>query len=135
MGGPVFNRSVEGADNNPTPKGFGVRGVSNTEEGFGVIGLKDTTVRDEAERAGVYGDGGDSAGGNMTCVIALKLRDENGPKLALHVPLFPEAAFPGDTLSGGRIGPGSILKRTASMRWYAITSRTRMMDAIPTSPP
>jgi acetyl esterase len=36
----------------------------------------------------------------MTCVIALKLRDENGPELALQVPLFPEAAFPGDTLSG-----------------------------------
>jgi hypothetical protein len=55
MGGPVFNRSVEGADNNPTPKGFGVRGVNNTEEGFGVIGLKGTIVRDEVERAGVYG--------------------------------------------------------------------------------
>jgi acetyl esterase len=43
------------------------------------------------------GVGGDSAGGNMTCVIALKLRDENGPGLALQVPLFPEAAFPADT--------------------------------------
>jgi acetyl esterase len=43
----------------------------------------------------------------MTCVIALKLRDENGHRLALQVPLFPEAAFPGDTLSGGenRTGP------------------------------
>jgi acetyl esterase/lipase len=40
--------------------------------------------------------GGDSAGGNMTCVIALKLRDEHGPRLALQVPLFPEAAFPDD---------------------------------------
>src|ERR1700683_4868724 len=29
------------------------------------------------------GVGGDSAGGNMTCVIALKLRDENGPRLAV----------------------------------------------------
>lgn len=50
--------------------------------------------------------GGDSAGGNMTCVTALKLRDEGGPRLALQVPLFPEAAFPGDTLSGSenRIG-------------------------------
>lgn len=54
--------------------------------------------------------GGDSAGGNMTCVIALKLRDENGPKLALHVPLFPEAAFPGDTLSGSENRTGLYLE-------------------------
>jgi acetyl esterase len=54
--------------------------------------------------------GGDSAGGNMTCVIALKLRDEGGPKLALHVPLFPEAAFPGDTLSGSENRVGLYLE-------------------------
>jgi hypothetical protein len=35
----------------------------------------------------------------MTCVIALKLRDENGPRLAVQVPLFPEAAFPAGTRS------------------------------------
>jgi acetyl esterase/lipase len=45
------------------------------------------------------GVGGDSAGGNMTCVIALKLRDQNGPRLAVHVPLFPEAAVPAGTLA------------------------------------
>jgi acetyl esterase/lipase len=38
--------------------------------------------------------GGDSAGGNMTCGTSLKLRDEHGQRLALQVPLFPEAAFP-----------------------------------------
>jgi acetyl esterase len=58
---------------------------------------------DHAEEQGVdatkIGVGGDSAGGNMTCVTALKLRDENGPRLALQVPLFPEAAFPGDTVA------------------------------------
>jgi acetyl esterase len=54
--------------------------------------------------------GGDSAGGNMTCVIALKLRDEHGPQLALHVPLFPEAAFPGDTLSGSENRTGLYLE-------------------------
>ena len=37
---------------------------------------------------------GDSAGGNMTCVIALKLRDEGGPRLALQMPLYPEAEMP-----------------------------------------
>ncbi len=54
--------------------------------------------------------GGDSAGGNMTCVTALKLRDEHGPKLALQVPLFPEAAFPGDTLSGSENRAGLYLE-------------------------
>jgi acetyl esterase len=53
---------------------------------------------------------GDSAGGNMTCVIALKLRDEHGPRLALQVPLFPEAAFPGDTLSGSENRTGLYLE-------------------------
>jgi acetyl esterase len=69
---------------------------------------------DHAEEEGVDASkiavGGDSAGGNMTCVIALKLRDENGPRLALQVPLFPEAAFPGDTLSGSENRTGLYLE-------------------------
>jgi acetyl esterase len=69
---------------------------------------------DHAEEEGVDADkiavGGDSAGGNMTCVIALKLRDEHGPPLALQVPLFPEAAFPGDTLSGSENRTGLYLE-------------------------
>ena len=44
--------------------------------------------------------GGDSAGGNMTCTISLKLRDEDGPKLALQMPLYPEAALPFETPAG-----------------------------------
>ncbi len=38
--------------------------------------------------------GGDSAGGNQTCVVAQKLRDEKGPQLALQMPLYPEAKMP-----------------------------------------
>ena len=57
--------------------------------------------------------GGDSAGGNMARAIALKLRDENGPKLALQVPSYSQKPrLPGDTLAGRRIGQGSISKRT-----------------------
>ena len=41
--------------------------------------------------------GGDSAGGKMTCVVARKLRDENGPQLALQMPLYPEMALPFET--------------------------------------
>jgi acetyl esterase len=46
------------------------------------------------------GLGGDSAGGNMTCTISLKLRDEGGPKLALQMPLYPEAKMPFETRAG-----------------------------------
>lgn len=44
--------------------------------------------------------GGDSAGGNMTCTITLKLRDEGGPRLALQVPLYPETTMPFETRAG-----------------------------------
>lgn len=58
---------------------------------------------------------GDSAGGNMTCTISLKLRDENGPKLALQMPLYPEAQMPFDTpagienVSGGYVDTAGVL--------------------------
>ena len=59
---------------------------------------------DHAEERGVDADrvavGGDSAGGNMTCVVALKLRDERGPKLALQMPIYPEAGLPFATKAG-----------------------------------
>lgn len=44
--------------------------------------------------------GGDSAGGNQTCVIAQKLRDEGGPRLKLQMPLYPETKMPFDTAAG-----------------------------------
>lgn len=58
---------------------------------------------------------GDSAGGNMTCTISLKLRDEDGPKLALQMPLYPEAKMPFDTsagienVSGGYVDTAGVL--------------------------
>ena len=59
--------------------------------------------------------GGDSAGGNMTCTITLKLRDEGGPRLALQMPLYPEAKMPFDTpggvenVSGGYVDTAGVL--------------------------
>ncbi len=44
--------------------------------------------------------GGDSAGGNLTCTISLKLRDTRGPKLALQMPLYPETEMPFFTRAG-----------------------------------
>lgn len=59
--------------------------------------------------------GGDSAGGNQTCVIAQKLRDEKGPRLALQMPLYPEAKMPFETpagienVSGGYVDTAGVL--------------------------
>jgi acetyl esterase/lipase len=59
--------------------------------------------------------GGDSAGGNQTCVIAQKLRDQDGPQLALQMPLYPETKMPFDTpagienVSGGYVDTAGIL--------------------------
>lgn len=61
---------------------------------------------------------GDSAGGNMTCVIALRLRDEKGPKLAFQMPLYPETALPFDTESGIENRTGYYLE-TAGVLLFA----------------
>lgn len=59
--------------------------------------------------------GGDSAGGNQTCVITQKLRDEGGPSLKLQLPLYPEAKMPFDTpagvenVSGGYVDTAGVL--------------------------
>ena len=73
----------------------------------------------------------------MTCVMALKLRDENGPRLAVQVPLFPEAAFPADTLAASENRTGlylesngifdmvrNLVKNTDDVRHPYITPRT-----------
>ena len=59
--------------------------------------------------------GGDSAWGNQTCVIAQKLRDHGGPRLALQMPLYPEAKMPFETaagvqnVSGGYVDTAGVL--------------------------
>jgi acetyl esterase len=61
------------------------------------------------------GLGGDSAGGNITCTVCLKLRDENGPKPALQMPIYPEAEMPFFTragvenVSGGYVDTAGVL--------------------------
>ncbi|MCQ8239559.1 alpha/beta hydrolase [Rhizosaccharibacter radicis] len=59
--------------------------------------------------------GGDSAGGNQTCVITQKLRNEGGPVLKLQLPLYPEAKMPFETaagvenVSGGYVDTAGVL--------------------------
>ncbi len=62
--------------------------------------------------------GGDSAGGNLAAVVALKFRDEGGPALALQVLVYPVtnlAAF--DTPSYQEFAEGYYLTRT-EMEWF-----------------
>jgi hypothetical protein len=78
--------------------------------------------------------GGDSAGGNQTCVVALKLRDERGPKLAPQMPIYPEAALPFNTRAG--IENRSGLYDTAGVLLFAwsYSARRRLLAALHHAP-
>lgn len=54
----------------------------------------------------------------MTCVLALKWRDEGGPKLALQMPLYPETAMPFETRAGVENRTGYYLE-TAGVLLFA----------------
>jgi acetyl esterase len=63
--------------------------------------------------------GGDSAGGNLAAVVALKARDEGGggPRLACQVLLYPITNDDLDTASYREFARGYMLTREA-MAWY-----------------
>lgn len=54
--------------------------------------------------------GGDSAGGNMSAVLSLIMRDKRGPKIALQVLLYPECRTPFDTKAGIENASGFYLE-------------------------
>ncbi|EKM53474.1 uncharacterized protein PHACADRAFT_125240 [Phanerochaete carnosa HHB-10118-sp] len=54
--------------------------------------------------------GGDSAGGNMAAVTALRMRELKGPKIALQVLIYPEAKVPFETLAGAENCTGLYLE-------------------------
>ena len=83
-------------------------------------------LRVDARRLAV---GGDSAGGNLSAVMCLKIRDEGGPPLALQVLVYPVtnlASF--DTPSYGEFAEGYYLTR-AEMEWFRGHYLARMEDA------
>lgn len=61
--------------------------------------------------------GGDSAGGNLSAVMALRARDENGPQICHQLLVYPvtDAAF--DTPSYRENGEGYMLSK-ATMEWF-----------------
>jgi acetyl esterase len=76
-----------------------------------------------AERLGIdvhrMGVGGDSAGGNLATVIAMRCRDAGGPALAFQVLLYPVTDFSTfETESHREFGEGYFLTRSA-MDWFS----------------
>lgn len=57
--------------------------------------------RPEGASRGIDGDrvfgGGDSAGGNMTAALALRMHDEGKKPMKAQILLYPEARLPFDT--------------------------------------
>jgi acetyl esterase len=83
-----------------------------------------TSVRWLAEHGGELGGdptrlalGGDSAGGNQTAGMCLRLRDEGGPRIDLQVLIYPSTAPYFDTLSYHVNGEGYWLTR-ADCIWF-----------------
>jgi len=61
--------------------------------------------------------GGDSAGGNLAAVVALRARDRGGPKLAFQLLIYPVVDCDLDTPSYRENAEGFLLTR-AAMTWY-----------------
>lgn len=62
--------------------------------------------------------GGDSAGGNLSTVTAIRCRDENGPKLAAQLLIYPVARVDGvETESMKRNASGYLLEKR-DMEWF-----------------
>ncbi len=79
-------------------------------------------VAANAERLGVdarhIAVGGDSAGGNLATVVAMRCRDAGGPALASQVLLYPVTDFSSfETGSHRELGEGYFLTR-AAMQWF-----------------
>ena len=60
---------------------------------------------------------GDSAGGNLTCVVALMARDNGGPKLCFQLPIYPATSHALDMPSYVENATGYLLE-TDAMVWF-----------------
>jgi acetyl esterase len=76
-----------------------------------------------AHAAAIGGDparlaiGGDSAGGNLTAVVAQMVRDRGGPKLVYQLLVYPVTDYNFDTVSYKENADGYLLTRDA-MVWF-----------------
>jgi acetyl esterase len=97
-------------------------------------------VAANAERLGIdarrIAVGGDSAGGNLATVVAMRCRDRGGPTLAAQVLIYPVTDVSSfETGSHRELGEGYFLTR-AGMEWFtghylASADQTRHPEASP----
>ena len=96
-------------------------------------------LRDHAAEVGADPDriavGGDSSGGNLSAVLALRARDRGGPRLAAQVLIYPVTDCDFNTTSYREAATGYGLT-SESMAWYwdnyiADSERRRSPDASP----
>lgn len=90
-------------------------------------------VAGNAERLGIDRNrlsvGGDSAGGNLAAVVALKSRDEKGPAIALQAMVYPVTDLSSlDTPSYQEFAAGYQLTK-AGMEWFRDLYLERAEDA------
>jgi len=90
-------------------------------------------VASNAEKFGIdtkrISVGGDSAGGNLAAVVALKSRDEDGPAIALQVMVYPVTDLSSfDTPSYREFGEDHYLTRS-EMEWFRGHYLRNMQDA------
>jgi acetyl esterase len=68
----------------------------------------------DASRVAVVGD---SAGGNLAAVVALRAREEGAPKIAFQGLIYPAVEYGWDTASAHENAEGYLLQRE-TMRWF-----------------
>ena len=78
------------------------------------VGENAGTIGGDATRIAV---GGDSAGGNLTAVVALMARDRGGPRLVFQLLVYPVTDAPSDNASYRENGKDYFLT-TAQMEWF-----------------
>lgn len=61
---------------------------------------------------------GDSAGGNLAAAVAIRARDEGGPKLRHQLLVYPVADADFETASYAENGGGNYFLSTAMMQWF-----------------
>jgi acetyl esterase/lipase len=61
---------------------------------------------------------GDSAGGNLAAVVALRTRDAGGPQIALQVLVYPVVDHDFGRPSYAEHGGGGLILNTAEMEWF-----------------
>lgn len=74
------------------------------------------SLKVDPSRIGVAGD---SAGGNLSAVTALRCRDENGPKLKAQLLIYPVARMDGVASKSMEANASGYLLEKKDMEWFA----------------